>query len=149
MLYRPFKPQDLPAIYAIEEVCFLPPHRFSDTYLRQLIGDPHAATWIAERDAQILGFAIVEWPGGPENFFAYIQTLEVLPEARAQGVGGELLRRLEGSAAEVQASAIWLHVDADNLRAIRLYRKAGYRLRGREEDYYGRNRPGLVYFKLL
>ena len=58
---------------------------------------------------------------------AYIQTLEVLPERRGRGVGGELLRRIEGSARAAGAQSIWLHVDAENAAAIRLYERHGYR----------------------
>ena len=48
-----------------------------------------------------------------------------------------------------QAVGIWLHVNAANEAAIRVYEKSGYRLSGREEDYYGRGKPALVYAKLF
>jgi ribosomal-protein-alanine N-acetyltransferase len=149
VLYRPYIPQDSPTLYAIEEACFQPPHRFSRSYMRQIVRQPRVATWIAERDTRMLGFAIVEWGRELENRFAYIQTLEVLPEARGLGIGAELLRRLEDSARNAASHAIWLHVDAKNSAAMRLYQKHGYQLGGREQDYYGHNRPGLVYAKSL
>jgi ribosomal protein S18 acetylase RimI-like enzyme len=149
VLYRLFKAEDFRALYAIEEVCFQPPHRFSRGYMRQLIRQREAATWIAEDDGRMAGFGIVEWSEETAGTVAYVQTLEVLPDVRAQGVGGELLRRMEGSASEAGASAIWLHVDAKNAAAIRVYEKCGYRLGGREEHYYGRGRAGLVFAKTL
>jgi ribosomal protein S18 acetylase RimI-like enzyme len=149
VLYRPYKPEDFAALYAIEEVCFQPPHRFGRGYLRQLIRQRDAATWIAEHDGQMAGFGIVEWGEETVETVAYVQTLEVLPEVRGQGVGEELLRRLEGSAQEAGALAIWLHVDAGNAAAIRVYERGGYRLSGREEHYYGRGRAGLVYAKAI
>jgi ribosomal protein S18 acetylase RimI-like enzyme len=147
--YRLFKPEDFAVLYAIEEACFQPPHRFSRTYMRQLIQQPDAATWIAEQDGRACGFGIVEWTHEASNTVAYIQTLEVLPEFRGQGIGGELLQRMESSAREAGASEIWLHVDAENAGAIRIYEKHGFMPTGREEDYYGRGRPGLVLSRAL
>ena len=149
MLYRLYKAEDFAALYAIEEVCFQPPHRFSRGYMRQLIQQANAATWIAEDDGRMAGFGIVEWSEEPVGTVAYVQTLEVMPEVRASGVGGELLRRLEGSAREAGAVAVWLHVDAENAAAIWVYERNGYRLGGTEKDYYGRGRAGLVYAKTL
>ena len=93
------------------------------------------------------GFGIVEWGEDSAGLTAYVQTLEVLPERRGLGVGGELLRRMEGSARSAGAEAIRLHVDAENAGAIRVYERGGYRLLGMEEDYYGRGRNGLVFGK--
>jgi ribosomal-protein-alanine N-acetyltransferase len=147
--YRRYKPEDFDALYAIEEVCFKPPDRFSSGYMRQLIRQPNAATWIAEESDGLCGFALVEWVQESSGIEAYIQTLEVIPQARGQGVGGELLRSLERSALAAGAQAMWLHVDAANEAAIRLYSANGYELEGREEGYYGRNRAALIYAKTL
>jgi ribosomal protein S18 acetylase RimI-like enzyme len=40
-------------------------------------------------------------------------------------------------------------VDAENAGAIRVYERSGYRLIGKEEDYYGRGRAALIYEKRL
>jgi ribosomal-protein-alanine N-acetyltransferase len=147
--YRLYSADDFDALYAIEEVCFQPPHRFTRTYMRQLIRQENSATWIALDGEVMRGFGLAEWTREPLGIVAYVQTLEVMPDARGQGVGGELLRRLEGSAGAGQAVGIWLHVNAANEAAIRVYEKSGYRLSGREEDYYGRGKPALVYAKLF
>jgi [ribosomal protein S18]-alanine N-acetyltransferase len=147
VLYRLYKPDDFAALYAIEEECFQPPQRFSRVYMRQLIQQPNAATWIAEDGERICGFALVEWTKEAVGAVAYIQTLEVVAERRGQGVGAELLRRLEESASAAKASMMWLHVDAENTAAIRVYQAHGFVLHGREEDYYGRDRAALIYVK--
>jgi ribosomal-protein-alanine N-acetyltransferase len=149
VLYRLYSSEDFAALYAIEEVCFQPPQRFSRSYMRRLVRQPDSVTWIAEQDGRLCGFGLVEWTREGDETVAYIQTLEVLPEVRGQGVGGELLQRMETSACVAGAVAIWLHVDAGNAAAIRVYERHGYNLTGREEDYYGSGKPGLVHAKPL
>jgi ribosomal protein S18 acetylase RimI-like enzyme len=149
MLYRLYQPGDFPALYAIEEACFQPPFRFGRRYMRQIVDNPDSATWIAEQDGRMAGFAIVEWVQDEDATVAYIQTIEVAAEQRSQGVGGELLRNVEASARAAGAHSIWLHVDVENSAAIRLYERSGYASQGRAEHYYARNRAAVVYSKSL
>jgi ribosomal protein S18 acetylase RimI-like enzyme len=149
VLYRLYKPGDFAQLYAIEELCFEPPFRFSRAYLRQLVHSEFSATWIGEQDGRIAGFAVVEWAQDATAPEAYIQTIEVAPEHRRQGIGNKLLRRIESSAQIAGAGSIWLHVDSENEQAIRLYEAHGYRREGREEHYYARSRAALIYRKPL
>jgi len=147
--YRLYMPEDFAALYAIEEACFEPLLRFGRRYMRKLAEQANASTWIAEEDGKMAGFAIVEWADESSETVAYIQTIEVAPEQRGQGIGRELLGRIEGSACEAGAKLIWLHVDAENAAAIRLYEAHGYRNEGREENYYPEGRAALIYAKPL
>jgi ribosomal protein S18 acetylase RimI-like enzyme len=149
VLYRPYTPQDFDQLYALEELCFEPPQRFSRRYMRLLVNRSNAATWIVEEDGRLIGFAIVEWAERKNGVTAYIQTIEVAPAARNQGVARELLGRMEGSARGAGAALIWLHVEATNAGAIRLYESQGYRCEGRKENYYPLGRAALIYGKRL
>lgn len=149
MLYRMYEPGDFDALYALEEVCFQPPLRFSRAYMRKLTRGPESATWIAESNGELVGFAIVEWSRDSGRGTAYISTIEVSPGRRGEGIGAELLRRIEGAAGATGAESIWLHVDAGNAVAIRLYERAGYRRQGREENFYAHNRAAFLYAKSL
>jgi ribosomal-protein-alanine N-acetyltransferase len=163
VLYRLYRPEDFDALYAIEERCFEPPFRFGRSYMRQLVRSANAAPWIAEKDGRMVGFAIVEWAhrisgvpcdrssslGCKIGVTAYIQTIEVAPEARDRGVGRELLGRSEGSARRAGARLIWLHADAENAVAIRLYEAQGYCCKDRQEDYYPMGGAALIYVKRL
>ncbi len=149
MLYRSFKPEDFDALYAIEEICFQPPFRFGRRYLRRLIDSPNGATWIAEADGRMTGFAVVEWTLETTEAVAYLQTIEVAPEQRGRGVASELLQRIESSASAAGASILWLHVDATNAGAIRFYEKHGYAFYGGEDHYYAPGRGALIYRKPL
>lgn len=149
MHYRLFEPDDFDDLYAIEEICFQPPQRFSRRYMRELTNSSDAVTWIAEEQGSIKGFAILEWTLQISGVIAYIATIEVLPSFRSRGTGAQLLRRLEGSANAERAIGIWLHVDAENAPAIRLYEHLGYQNTGRADHYYARNRPAAIYAKSL
>lgn len=149
MHYRRYQPADFAQLYAIEEACFQPPLRFSRSYMRQLVRSADADTWIAEEDGQLAGFAIIEWPGAADEMVGYIQTIEVSSAYRRRGVGMELLRRLEDAARARGAVQIWLHVDAENNAAIRLYLAEGYTKRGMHAHYYGGERDAAIYCKLL
>jgi|SRR5208283_1205038 len=149
MLYRLFQPGDFSQLYAIEESCFEPPLRFSRAFMRQLTASFRFATWIAEESGHLAGFAIVDLKASTNPPSAYIQTLEVSPSQRVRGIGSELLRRVESSARDAGAQAIWLHVDIENAVAIRLYEVHNYARQGREEHYYARHRPAFIYAKPL
>ena len=149
MHYRLCRDADFTALYEIELACFEPPFRFSRTIMRRLIADPDSATWIAEEQDQMAGFAIVYWSHAPGQPLAYIQTLEVAPTKRNRGVALELLRRVEESAKLAGAHIIWLHVAEGNTLAIRLYESHGYIEQGREENFYAKGIPALLFAKPL
>jgi ribosomal-protein-alanine N-acetyltransferase len=147
--YRRYAPSDFAALYAVEELCFGPPFRFSRATMRRFIASPDSATWIVEENAELIGFSIVEWSTAQGESAAYIQTLEVHPAWRGRGIGAELLSRVEDSAREAGAKSVALHVDVENAAAIHLYESHGYARQGREEHYYARHRAAFSYSKPL
>lgn len=153
MRYRLYQPADFAALYAVEELCFEEPFRFSRALMRKLVANPNSATWIAAEiaadNSELAGFAIVDWATVPKGIIAYIQTIEVHPASRRRGIAHELMRLLEDSARTAGATAIWLHVDVENAAAIHLYEGRGYARKGREEHFYARQRPAFVYARSI
>jgi ribosomal protein S18 acetylase RimI-like enzyme len=147
--YRAYEPGDFAQLYAIEELCFDSPLRYTRAYMRRLLRAPHGAAWIAEEEGLMAGFAIVDLNASTKSPAAYIHTIEVVAEWRGQGVGGELLDRVEQSARDAGAKAIWLHVDTQNAAAIRLYESHGYEMQRWAENYYPGGRAAFVYQKSL
>jgi ribosomal-protein-alanine N-acetyltransferase len=147
--YRLYKSPDFEPLYAVEVACFDSPFRFSRRVMRQLIHNDQSATWIAEENGLLTGFAIVEWAWEAGATVAYIPTIEVLPEKRGTGAGSVLLAHIERSARAAGAHIIWLHVAEQNSVAIRLYEARGYNHEGREEDFYAPGLAGLIYVKQL
>ncbi len=61
MVYRLYRGEDFLQLYAIELECFKPPFRFARGYMRQLVESRDSATWIAEEQGRMTGFAIAVW----------------------------------------------------------------------------------------
>lgn len=149
MQLRLYQPEDFAALYAIEEQCFEPPFRFSLRTMRELLAAQSARAWIAESDGAMAGFAILEVTHGPELAHAYIDTLEVAPRFRMQGLGAALLMQCERTALGANAAVLWLHVAAENDAAIRLYEAHGFEQLATEKNFYARGRHAHVYSKAL
>ncbi len=142
---RLFEPGDLPALFAIEEVCFPPSIRFSRELMRSLTADPLCRTWMGMAGETRVGFAIVGLRGDEELETAYIWTIEVLPGFRRRGIARSLLERAEASARAGNCTAIGLHVDARNLSAMALYERAGFVHIGVDVEFYGRGQNAFQY----
>jgi ribosomal protein S18 acetylase RimI-like enzyme len=147
--FRLYAPGDFERLYSVEQRCFPPQLRFSRRYLRQIVRSPQTATWVAEADSLLAGFAVAAFATKTNGVAAYLETIEVLSAFRGQGVGAELLRRVEASAAAAAAGILWLHVDIANQHAIRFYQAHGYSSEGIQEDYYPDGNAALIYRKPL
>ena len=75
---------------------------------------------IAEAGGELIGFVTVDPRTG------YLDQLVVAPEHWASGVGSALI----AVAKQISPSALELHVNADNARAIRFYEKLGFSVTG-------------------
>lgn len=97
----------------------------------------------AEAQTQPACFYVPE--GGHPNGFALgrviageaeLLTLIVAPHLRGTGEGRHLLASFEDEARDRGATTAFLEVRADNQRAIRLYRRAGWTEVGKRDGYY-------------
>ncbi len=75
---------------------------------------------IAETGGEVVGFVTVD----PQT--NYLDQIVVAPEHWASGIGTALIT----VAKQLSPSALELHVNADNARAIRLYQKLGFAITG-------------------
>jgi len=146
---RLFLPEDLPALYAIEEVCFEAPVRFSRSLMRSLAYSGDTRTWLGLVDGIRAGFAIVGLYGENDPNAAYIWTIEVLPGFRRLGIARSLLSHLEGSARSAGATSIELHVDERNRDAQSLYLGSGFFQVGVDPGFYGLDQDALCFRKPL
>jgi ribosomal protein S18 acetylase RimI-like enzyme len=92
---------------------------------------------IARVNSEIVGFIIGRIEITRGTLYGHIITLETLPSYRRRGVAEKLLRALEALFSRKGATESRLEVREDNIVAINLYQKLGYKSVAKLEGYYG------------
>ncbi len=90
-------------------------------------------TWLACRDEQPIGFAVVR-PG--ELGHAELCAIAVEEHARGLGVGTALLAKVERVLALAGFSELTIHTAQANLSALELFLKHGFRVERRLPRFY-------------
>ena len=67
---------------------------------------------------------------------AEIITMAILPKYQNQGIGFLILTELEGILSEINCNNVFLEVASNNLIAIHLYDKLGFKSFGIRKNYY-------------
>ncbi|HXS12316.1 MAG TPA: N-acetyltransferase [Acidobacteriaceae bacterium] len=150
MRLREYSDSDLGIIFALDEVCFAPPFRFSARAMRQFAEARNALTVVAETDAgDVAGFCIAHVERARKGLNAYVVTLDVAPQHRRHGLARQMMQRIEQQAAEAGCDAIALHVSVENEGAIAFYESEGYERTHMVKSFYGLGRHAYVYRKAL
>lgn len=108
--------------------------RISRRSFRRFIGVPRDRLLVASRGDRLVGYCLVFMHAATR--LARIYSIGVMPEMRGQGVGEALIRQAEKVASEDGRIVMRLEVRNDNVAAVRLYRRLGYRQFGTYRDYY-------------
>jgi ribosomal protein S18 acetylase RimI-like enzyme len=90
-------------------------------------------TWVACREQQVLGFAVVSG-AGPAS--AELSAIAVAEQARGQGVGAALLAGVERALRDEGVRELSLHTAQANASAMDLFLKHGYRVERRLPRFY-------------
>jgi [ribosomal protein S18]-alanine N-acetyltransferase len=146
---RDYRPGDVPAMFALDLVCFDPVFRFSERAMRRFAEAPGALTALAECDGELAGFAIVQIERHAERVTGYVVTLDVAPAHRGQGLARCLMSEMERKSMAAGAKAMELHVFEQNIPALGLYQALGYGRIAVQADFYGRGLDGAVYRKFI
>ena len=130
MKLLPIQPEHLPAIAALEALCFAEP--WSEKALGLLLTDQ--ATGFAATDDR---GAVIGYGGmllAPDE--GQILNLAVSPDYRRKGVGAALLSALLAEADRRGLSTLSLEVRVSNQPAVALYERAGFTVAGRRRHFY-------------
>jgi len=146
MRLRPFRPDDLPTLYEIDQACFVPGISYTQEELTAFVGHRHAQTWVAEEAGEIAGFLIAQRE--PRKIL-HIVTLDVLQAWRRRGVGSLLMDGAEQWAIDHGLRMIGLETAEENLAAQKFYARRGYRKVDEIEAYYGDGTTAWVMVKEL
>jgi [ribosomal protein S18]-alanine N-acetyltransferase len=134
----------------LDEVCFSEAFRFDRRSMRRFAEARGAIVVVAEEDAAMAGFVIVQLEGATTERYGYVVTIDVAPELRGVGLGGLLLRQAEGQVRAAGVGRMGLHVAVDNDAAIRFYERLGYACVGVAKRFYREaGLDGLIYIKEL
>ncbi|HEA18701.1 MAG TPA: GNAT family N-acetyltransferase [Pseudoalteromonas prydzensis] len=124
---------DLKALLAIEQQSFSQ-DRLSARSLKRWIAAKHGILLVGESNNQLLGYGLVWCHKGTR--LARLYSLAVTQQAQGKGLAQQLLKALERATAERGRVFMRLEVAVNNLAAIALYKKLGYRVFGQYSDYY-------------
>lgn len=147
MRFREYTRGDLAAMFALDEVCFAEPFRFSERSMRHFAEARNALTVIGEEEATgaIAGFCIAH----VESRVAYIVTLDVRPGFRRQGLARSMMARVEEKARAAGCGEMELHVSVENAAAVEFYEREGWERLARVKRFYGAGGDAWMYRKGL
>src|SRR5471030_1904036 len=131
--FRVATPADVPELVALEQHCFTT-DRLSPRSFQWMISRAHGQLLVAETDAGLLGYALVLFHRGTS--LARLYSIAIAVQARGNGLGKQLLERIEACALEHDCAYLRLEVRTDNPAAIALYERNGYRRFALIHDYY-------------
>lgn len=139
--------KDLDKLYEIETKCF-EKETITKQQIAYLLTNPKFVRLVAKINKEITGFIIGEICAEEPPATGHILTIDVLPKHRRKGIGLKLLQRLENILRDEGVKICFLEVREDNVAALSLYLKQGYRKIGKLENYYG-NAHGICLKKNL
>ena len=143
-------PEDFPALYALDQACFVPGISWSKAELGYFLRYPGNIALIAEQtDRRVAGFVIAGRQRHRGEMRGRLITIDVDPALRRQGVGHLLLEAIEERLRALGVTAILLEVAVDNAVAQEFYRRHGFVPTGRIRGYYLGRIDALVMEKAM
>jgi len=137
----------LNVLYEIEKQCFKE-EAFSKQQIGYLLLDYNGISLTAKVIGEVAGFIIGRIDFVRNQPVGHVMTIDVLPACRRQGIGERLMVELEAILKQKGARECRLEVRENNVAALGLYQKLGYRKVAVLENYYGAAH-GLYLRKLL
>jgi ribosomal-protein-alanine acetyltransferase len=137
----------LDRLYTIEKECF-DKEAFTKQQIASLLSDYNSISLIAKISSEIVGFIIGMVYYERNTPVGHILTIDVALAYRKRGIAQKLLQGIEKIFREKGLRAVHLEVREDNIAALRLYQKLGYKKIAKLENYYG-NAHGIYLKKDL
>jgi len=138
---------DLDDLVTLEDRTFDSDRMTRDQYRRHLDSDSALVLVASANHRRFLGTAVVFFRKG--SSVARLYSLASQPESRGRGVGTALVEATEAAARQRRCRSLRLEVRTDNISAIKLYQRLGYRCIGSLPGYYQDGADGWRYEKVL
>ncbi len=126
--------EELDSICRIERECFPGPEGYSRGQLSYLAFKANSVCLVDAAPEGLRGFVIVLFRKNSQ--VGGIETIDVSPKFRGQGIGKGLMDAAEDAIQARGKTMSRLEVSEGNKAAIGLYEKAGYKVVKRIENYY-------------
>jgi len=151
---RPFQKTDFEVLWRIDQACFDPQLAYSRVELAVYMRRPGSFSLVADSpgDADtknegkgVLGFVVAE----ARRKLGHIITIDVITEARREGIGSALLDAAEAQLRQGGVEVVALETPVNNAAAIRFYKQKGYFVEKTAPGYYSNQLDALVMSKDL
>ena len=137
----------LDRIYEIEMECF-EREAFTKQQIAHLLTNYNSVSLVAKVNGEIIGFIIGMIYLERNSLTGHILTIDISRIHRRKGIAQKLLHEIEKIFKEKGVKACRLEVREDNIAALRLYQKFGYKKVAKLKNYYG-NAHGIYLKKDL
>ena len=137
----------LDRLYEIEMECF-EKEAFTKQQIAYLLNDYNSISLVAKENEKIVGFIIGRIHVERKSLVGHILTIDISPAHRQKGIAVKLLQEIERIFKEKGVKLCHLEVREDNVAALSLYQKSGYKKIGRLKNYY-ENAHGICLRKTL
>lgn len=145
---RPVTVEDMPALHALDQLCFRPGIAYSPAEFVSILGSQHCVSIVAEDSyGHVLALWVLEVYQRQGK--AHVLTVEVAPESRRSGLGSLMMAHLEKTALALGLLRVALEVAEDDPIAKSFYMRLGYRVTGRYRRYYMGKIDAIRMEKLL
>lgn len=131
----------------IEKECFRE-EAFSRQQIANLLAEYNSISLVAVENNRVVGFVIGALCVDRNALDGHVLTIDVSQSHQRKGVGLKLLREIEKIFINKNVKTCHLEVREDNIKALGLYEKIGYKRIGKLENYYGKA-DGLYLRKIL
>ena len=145
-LLRDYQPADFDTLWEIDQTCFPAEIAYSRKEFSHYLRSVRATCILAVEESRILGFILGEHHPAHRG---HIITLDVIPSARAQGIGSMLMNEIETRLRAAGCDSILLEVAVDNSLAMGFYKRHGFSVLKTLRRYYPGDLDGLLMGKLL
>ncbi len=145
LAYRRATLRDLDALLALEQD--FPSDRLSRRSFRHLLTRGHADVWICVAGERVVGNAVMLYRAASKT--ARLYSIVTDGKTRGRGIATTLLKTVEAAAQRRAIERVSLEVRPDNMAAIKLYEKFGYRLARRIKGFYDDGQDALQFERAL
>jgi [ribosomal protein S18]-alanine N-acetyltransferase len=116
---------------------------WSYNVLKQELENSNTTYIMAREKEQIIGFAGISVCLDE----ATLNNIVVKKSCRGKGIGGELLESIIELCSDMKMKSLTLEVDTQNLPAINLYKKFGFKNLGTRKKYYNNTNDAFIMTK--